>query len=158
VPSYQAESRIIHAAHGVVKGDTSGLVLQFPVIRLTESLMQLVAFGVGTLAIAGFPVRPKDFPSQREIVYADVYFCPVLVKDATNFDSPLAATELFNQFRKLLFSNLPLADTNGVVCDAVLDFDWRRTVLPQGVKGNTRIPIFVARYQTSIDLTTGAPA
>jgi hypothetical protein len=148
----QAEARIIRAAFAVISADM-GMKAKFPIIRLVEAITQLTAFGINTMAVAGFPVKPKDYPSQRELIYTDIYICPVLTLEPTNFNSKLEANELFNDVRILLNNNLPLKDGLVSVTDAVVDLDWRNTILPKSTNG--RIPVFVARYQKSIDVITG---
>lgn len=150
-----AEVAIIKAAFGVISRDP-GMLRRFEEIRLTESLSQMSAFKSGWLVVAGFPVRPKDFPSQAQEIFVDLWICPVLPFEQTSSDSALEATTLFNDFRMLLNANLPLRDLedeNRHVCDAVLDLDYRRTVFP--ATGGLRIPNFVARYTAKIDVKTG---
>jgi hypothetical protein len=152
----KAEARIIRAAYATIS-QSSVMKAQFKVIRLVEALTQLVAFGVGTLVVAGFPVKPDGKPSSRELIYVDVYVCPVFPLEPTDFDSKLLISEFFNDLRVLLWSNLPLVDSTVNptvnVTDAVVDLEWRSTVLLKSNIG--RVPIMVARYQKSIDPETG---
>lgn len=147
----QAEVAIIKAAFAFIAED-EGVQSQFPaLIRLTESITELLSYSsAGTLVVAGFPVRPKDFPSRREIVMVDLHICPYFRFEETTEDSGLEANAFFGYIRKLLNQKLDLMP-QGV--DAVLDLDWRRTVFDEG-KG-VKIPIFVARYQGQIDVMTG---
>lgn len=157
----QAETRIILAAYKLVSSDT-GMISAFPGgFRLLEQATVPNAIGDGIMAIGGFPVAPKDLPSDDSEIFVEVQFCPILIMEETTADSGLIATRLFNQLRILLFSNMKdssgaLMDADGVAAEAVLDFSWVRTIYPTG--GAIRVPIFRALFRAHIAPSTGEPA
>jgi hypothetical protein len=166
-----AEAAIIKAAFSVIstacaagtlRPDPLDAASRFAPVRLLENRRDLFSYGVGALVVSGFPVRPKDYPSHTEEVFADVYICPVFALEETTANSKLVVTAFFHEVRKLLNANanVPLCDPatpTRHVADAVLDLDLRATLFPmnQGSFLGVRIPEIVARYRGIIDVQTG---
>ncbi len=149
-----AEVLMIRAAFKVIDDDPR-VQAKYPVRRILEVQKRFNSSDVGFLAVTGVPVRPQDLPTNSEDIYVDIYIQPVLKTEETTHNSALELNSEFNEFRKLLHSNLPLMNPDGTgasVSDPSVDLEFR------GVDFSSpgiRIPIFVARYSEKINPKTG---
>jgi hypothetical protein len=117
----------------------------------------------GDLYLTAIPVTQEDLPSNSANIFAALAIEPVLFAERTNRDSSLEALSELHEFRKLLYSQLPLVDGNPTPKTVAIDqskilsddtVNLRLASMGTMIK-NFRIPKYVARWQDKIDPETG---
>lgn len=149
------ETKIGRAALALAVADPR-IVAKYKPIVLTEGRTERDSFQLNSLLIGVFPVRPKDRPTEREDIFVDVLWCPVLARPDTQASSSMEMTNELNEFRKLVLKrgNRQLKDPDDqtqTVTDGNPDFWFTRAVVPQNAQ-NLLIPQFVTRYKSVIDV------
>lgn len=157
-----SEWRMHLAAVAVIRADTRVAAKYKNIVLLVDGDTPREP-GPGDLYLTAVPVAPEDLPSESSNITAQLSIEPVLDAETTNVDSSLEAFVEFDEFRKLLFSKLPLVTDNPELTDPIdqtkIQSDDRLVtcvlVSVSNRNKNLRIPKFIVRWSDKIDPKTG---
>lgn len=153
------EAKIGKAAYKLI-AEWPGVADDYAPIILTEGLTERYSYQQGSLVIGAFPVAPKERPTESKDIFVDVYICPVLAIPSTEVNCEMETANELNRFRMIVQKkgNRQLkdpSDPDRPITDANPDFSWLRTFVPPDAP-NLRIPRFVARYKSMINVNDGS--
>jgi len=128
----------------------------FKPIRVLENPAResFLSFGVGTMSVQPYQVKPADKPSQRSTVFFGVMISAFLAKEQTEEDSDLVGLDLGSYLRSLLWG-LAVEDSAypSPITFATTEF---RALTPLIVADMaTRILSYQAIFETDVDPAEG---